>query len=67
MFRNREEETNPGGYLTSDCRGNLRRIHEAFERDTGLHLRVGTAPEMMGLKVKQDGPPSVDGTTNPYC
>ena len=31
----------PARYLTSDCRGNLRRIHEAFERDTGLHLRVG--------------------------
>ena len=41
LFRNREEEVNPGAYLTSDCRGNLRRIHEAFERDTGLHLRVG--------------------------
>ena len=23
-FRNREERKNPGGHLTSDCRGNLR-------------------------------------------
>ncbi len=67
LFRNREEEVNPGAYLTSDCRGNLRRIHEAFERDTGLHLRVGTEPEMMWLKVKPDGTPSVDGKTKPYC
>jgi glutamine synthetase len=67
LFRNREEEVDPGGYLTSDCRGNLRRIHEAFERDTGLHLRVGTEPEMMWLKVNPDGTPSVDGKTKPYC
>ncbi len=25
-FRNREERENPGGHLTSDCRGNLRII-----------------------------------------
>jgi Glutamine synthetase len=50
LFRNREEEVDPGGYLTSDCRGNLRRIHEAFEAETGLHLRIGTEPEMMWLK-----------------
>ena len=67
LFRNREEENDPGGYLTSDCRGNLRRIHEAFERDTGLHLRVGTEPEMMWLKVNPDGTPSVDGKTKPFC
>ena len=26
LFRNREEKENPGGFLTSDCRGNLRRL-----------------------------------------
>ena len=31
----------PGGKLTSDCRGNLRRIHEAFERDTGCTCGSG--------------------------
>ena len=67
LFRNREEEVDPGGYLTSDCRGNLRRIHEAFEAETGLHMRVGTEPEMMWLKVNPDGTPSVDGKTKPYC
>ena len=67
LFRNREEETDPGGFLTSDCRGNLRRIHEEFERETGLHMRVGTEPEMMWLKTKPDGTPSVDGMTKPYC
>ena len=27
-FRNREEDDDPGGALTSDCRGNLRRHHQ---------------------------------------
>jgi glutamine synthetase len=67
LFRGREEEHDPGAYLTSDCRGNLRRIHEEFERKTGLHMRVGTEPEMMWLKLNPDGTPSVDGKTKPYC
>jgi glutamine synthetase len=67
LFRGREEEVDPGAYLTSDCRGNLRRIHEEFEAETGMHLRVGTEPEMMWLKLNPDGTPSVDGKTKPYC
>lgn len=67
LFRGREEEENPGGYLTSDCRGNLKRLHEQFERETGLHLRVGTEPEMMWLKQNPDGSPSVNGKTKPNC
>ena len=30
LFRNREEREDPGAYLTADCRGNLRRLHEQF-------------------------------------
>jgi glutamine synthetase len=67
LFRGREEDVDGGAYLTSDCRGNLRRIHEDFERQTGVHLRVGTEPEMMWLKLNQDGTPSVEGKTKPYC
>ncbi|GAA5125905.1 glutamine synthetase family protein [Haloechinothrix salitolerans] len=67
LFRGREEDVDPGAYLTSDCRGNLKRIHEAFEAETGLHLRVGTEPEMMWLKNNPDGTPSVDGKTKPFC
>jgi glutamine synthetase len=67
LFRGREEENDPGGYLTSDCRGNLKRIHREFEAETGLHLRVGTEPEMMWLKLNPDGTPSVEGKTKPYC
>jgi glutamine synthetase len=67
LFRGREEEDDPGAYLTSDCRGNLRRIHGQLEQETGLHLRVGTEPEMMWLKLNPDGTPSVDGKTKPYC
>ena len=66
-FRNREEREDPGGYLTSDCRGNLNRIQAAFEAETGLHLRAGTEPEMMWLKLKEDGTPDVQGVTKPFC
>jgi glutamine synthetase len=67
LFRGREEVEDPGGYLTSDCRGNLRRLHEQFTDQTGLTLRVGCEPEMMWLKTNPDGTPSVDGMTKPYC
>ncbi len=66
-FRNREEREDPGGFLTSDCRGNLKRIQATFEAETGLHLRAGTEPEMMWLKLKEDGTPDVQGVTKPYC
>ena len=66
-FRNREEEADAGAYLTSDCRGNLRRIHEQFQKDHGgLHLRHGTEPEMMWLKKEADGKAS-GGFSKPYC
>src|ERR1700754_1543377 len=67
VFRCQEEEVDPGAFLTSDCRGNLKRIHAEFERETGLHLRVGTEPEMMWLKLNPDGTPSIEGMTKPYC
>jgi glutamine synthetase len=67
LFRNREEEVDPGGYLTSDCRGNLRRIHHQFEQDHGgLHLRHGTEPEMIWFKKGPDGRPA-GGYSKPYC
>ena len=66
-FRNREERTNPGSFLTSDCRGNLKRIQAEFEDATGLHLRAGTEPEMMWLKLDEEGKPSVEGMTKPFC
>ena len=67
LFRNREEKENPGAFLTADCRGNLRRIHEQFKKDhKGLHLRAGTEPEMMWLKRGEDGKPD-GGYSNPYC
>ncbi len=66
-FRNREEREDPGAFLTSDCRGNLIRQQQDFEDATGLHLRAGTEPEMMWLKLNDDGTPSVEGITKPYC
>ena len=66
LFRNREERENPGAFLTADCRGNLRRIHDQFENDHGLRLRHGTEPEMMWLKKDDNGNPN-GGYSNPYC
>lgn len=66
-FRNREELENPGGFLTADCRGNLRRIHDEFQdKYDGLHLRHGTEPEMMWLKKGEDGLPD-GGVSKPNC
>jgi glutamine synthetase len=66
LFRNREERENPGAYLTADCRGNLRRIHNEFENKHGLRLRHGTEPEMMWLRKGDDGK-AKGGYSNPYC
>ncbi len=66
-FRNREEIDNPGSFLTSDCRGNLRRIHDEFKsKHDGLHLRHGAEPEMMWLKKGEDGLPD-GGFSKPNC
>ncbi len=66
-FRNREEKENPGAHLSSDCRGNLRIIHGEFKaRHDGLHMRMGTEPEMMWLKKDESG--NLDGgVTKPNC
>ena len=66
-FRNREELEDAASFLTSDCRGNLKRIQAEFEAATGLHLRAGTEPEMMWLNLKEDGTPDISGVTKPYC
>ncbi|MDC1340766.1 glutamine synthetase family protein [Oceanospirillaceae bacterium] len=66
LFRNREERVNPGQFLSSDCRGNLRRIHEEFKGKHGLEMRCGTKPEMMWLKKGEDGQPD-GGVTKPTC
>jgi len=66
-FRNREDHDGPSSFLTSDCRGNLRRIQAELEERTGMHLRAGMEPEMMWLKLNPDGTPSVEGKTKPYC
>ena len=66
-FRNREEEENPGGHLTSDCRGNLKIFQDEFKEKHGMHLRAGTEPEMMWLTKKDNGEPTGDGFSKPYC
>jgi glutamine synthetase len=67
LFRGREHPENPGAFLTSDCRGNLRRIHQAFQGEhDGLQMRVGTEPEMMWLKRGEDGKPD-GGFSKPFC
>ena len=66
LFRNREEPERAGAFLTSDCRGNLRRIQAEFEKNHGLHLRLGCEPEMMWLKRGEDGA-AAGGFTRAYC
>ena len=67
LFRGREHPDDAGAALTADCRGNLRRIHDAFKQEHGgLHMRVGTEPEMMWLKRGEDGKPA-GGFSKPYC
>ena len=66
LFRNREERENPGAFLTSDGRGNLRRIHNDFQQKHGWHLRSGVEPEMMWLKKDENGRPN-GGYSEPYC
>ena len=67
LFRNREEREDPGAFLTADCRGNLRRLHKAFQdKHNGLQLRMGTEPEMMWLKKDENGKPA-GGYSNPFC
>ena len=66
-FRNREERVGPGAHLTSDCRGNLRILHNEFQqKHDGLHLRHGMEPEMMWLKRGEDGKPD-GGFSKPFC
>ncbi len=66
-FRNREEEVNPGGHLTSDCRGNLKIFQDEFQNKHGMQMRAGTEPEMMWLTKKDNGEPTGDGFSRPYC
>lgn len=66
LFRHREEDENPGGFLSSDCRGNLKRIHADFKARHGLELRLGCEPEMMWLKRGPDGQ-FAGGTTKPLA
>ena len=67
LFRNREEREEAGAYLTADCRGNLRRLHDGFsDKHGGLRLRMGTEPEMMWLKFDENGKPT-EGYSKPYC
>ena len=67
LFRNREEKKDAGAFLTADCRGNLRRLHDEFsKKHNGLRLRMGTEPEMMWLKFDENGKPK-DGYSKPYC
>ena len=67
LFRNREERNEAGAFLTADCRGNFRRLHQDFSsRHKGLQLRIGTEPEMMWLKFDENGKPK-DGYSKPYC
>ena len=61
LFRGKEEEVDGGAYLTSDCRGNLRRIHGDFERETGA-TRVELGPMLRDSDVVTLHTPSTPET-----
>ncbi|QNP68113.1 glutamine synthetase [Streptomyces roseirectus] len=64
LFRNRDEETDPGATLDADCRTNLARLQAAFTERHGTHLRIGTEPEMLWLR-REKG--ELVGVTKPHC
>ncbi|PPR22851.1 MAG: Glutamate--methylamine ligase [Alphaproteobacteria bacterium MarineAlpha10_Bin1] len=66
VFWCREDPDRPEQYLDSDCRGNLRLIHQEFQDKHGLQMRSGVEPEMMWLKRGEDGK-SDGGVTKPNC
>jgi glutamine synthetase len=66
-FRGREDIENGGSYLTADCRNNLKLIQAEFTERTGMHLRAGLEPEMIWLKANEDGSPTFEGMSKPYC
>jgi glutamine synthetase len=65
-YRNREEKVNPGAHLSSDCRGNLKEIHRDFVEKYDMHMRCGTEPEMMWLKLDENKN-LAGGVTKPNC
>lgn len=65
-YRNREERVDPGAHLSSDCRGNLKQIHSDFEGKHNMHMRAGTEPEMMWLKLDENKQ-LAGGVTKPNC
>ena len=66
VFHMREDKANPGGFMTADGRGNLRRLHAAFQAKHGLHMRHGCEPEMMWLHKGADGG-HAHGPSKPYA
>ena len=66
-FRGREDLEDGGSYLTADCRNNLKLIQAEFTERTGMHLRAGLEPEMIWLKANEDGTPTFEGMSKPYC
>ena len=54
-----------GKPFDADPRGNLQRITTAFDKEFGFGMRVGIEPEMMFLKMGDDGKPV--GSTEPIC
>ena len=66
-FRGREDIEDGGSYLTADCRNNLKLIQAEFTKRTGMHLRAGLEPEMIWLKADEDGKPTFEGMSKPYC
>ncbi len=59
-------DTETGELLDADPRQNLKTIVEDFESDLGLNFLIGIEPEMMWMKIPEEGE-EPEGVTKPYC
>src|SRR5262245_7158288 len=61
-------DTESGDLLDADPRQNLKRIAKDAETELGFQFVSGIEPEMMWLKIPEDGDlTKVEGVTKPYC
>ena len=59
-------DTETGELLDADPRQNLKRIAHDVERELGYTFLCGIEPEMMWLKLGENGD-APEGVTKPYC
>jgi glutamine synthetase len=59
-------DTETGDLLDADCRQNLKSVASEIEAELGYSFVCGIEPEMMWMKLSEDGGPP-EGVTKPWC